>query len=486
MPSKYEYKYDLNPLTAVIPVGVRDIDELVSGTSLSADRVRVFLHQLYVSWIFDELNDRKRTDVFHKDGWVLLSSKRLTALLTNKYKKYEVFLESEGIIQIKRNSLGFKSYVTGERSTSFRLTPGVIKPINGKRFRQEKINEYKVLKAIHLDQIKFEVALNEGNGSSILPYCSAHEQMNNMLSQFYFDVDGVSQFVDQVSKGNILLTRESNRGIIDCEAIVQLINEGTASKPIVCSFGERFHSSFTRIPREYRHYLRIKRIEEELTSVDISNCQVYIVAIIINFPEQVKKVLPEFEYVLDKIKEIPKTKSRLFLEHCIQGTIYEYWQQVRGLDSRDDSKNELIKRVLFDKTSYRQQKYQIARDTFRSQFSDVWDTINTMKTISNDEFQLVEDICLDRKGHFSNKHLHKIISSMCQRFESRVMTGMVVPCLIKQDLGPFLTIHDSVVVPYSKAGLVSVTIQNCFLKLGITPPKVKIERYGKSYPGIDG
>jgi hypothetical protein len=477
MPSIYTPTNKVVPLTVVLPINLENIDELVQGTKLCPDRIKVLLHQIYSLWIFDELNDKKRDGHYHKEGWVKLSAERLKVLLTKNYTKYDEFLEDNRIIEIKRTHNGTKSYVSGERCTPYRINPRLLNPKNGRRFKHQKIIKYGALKAIQNDQLKFEKDQYSDKFRKIIPFCSIHKKMNKMLSSFYFDTDGLSKFISKVGSGQVILKRKSNRGIIDAEMSAYLINDNSIPKPIVCFFGERFHSAFTRLPREYRSFLRIKNVDEPLCSVDISNCQPFIVAIILAFPEVAKKVLPEFEYVLDKIKEIPRTKLRQYLELCANGGIYEHWKDERGLDERDDAKTEIIERVLFDTLSSRK-KYRELRNWFSKRFDDVWKGIQVMKSITESELPLVKSICLDDKGNFSEKELHKTISCMCQRFESRIMTGLIVPALIKEGVGPFLTIHDSVLLPESKSVIAKNIFIDCFERLGVTPPTIKIDPYG--------
>ena len=478
MGGKHKREKEFDPVTCVLPVGLPCLKERAEAEGLSIHRLKILLHQIYYVWIFDELNDEKREEPFHKDGWVTLSSKRLQVLCTPLYRDYEKFLEKNNVIEIKYNQIGKKSYIDGVRCTPYRISPRLLKPKNGSRFKHEKITDHKTLKSINNDQERFEKGQYSNEFNSLIPFCSIHYKMEEMLSSFYIDTNSLSKFISKTESGQIILKRESIIGVIDAEMAAYLINDNSIPKPIVCFFGERFHSIFSRLPREYRYFLRIKNVNEPLCSVDISNCQPYIVAVILSFPEEVKKVLPEFEYILDKIKEIPKIKLRLFLEYCVNGEIYEYWQDERGLEERDEAKLEIIKRVLFDSPLYRQKKYKKIRELFEQRFSDVWEGLLTMKSITATELPLLKSICINDKGNYSEKELHKTISCMCQRFESRLLTGMIVPALINKDVGPFLTVHDSVILPESKSIFAKQIFIDCFKRLGVKSPTVKIESYG--------
>ncbi len=479
MGGKHKRKYNVEPLTCVLPIGIESVEDLVRGTSLCPDRIKVLLHQIYTCWIFDELNEKKREKHFHKEGWVNLSSKRLDSLLTDKYNSYEKFLEDHQIIEIKRTHSGTKSYVSGVRCTPYRINPTLLVPINKRRFKHERIHDYKTLKAIQLDKNSFQQDLYSDDITSIIPFCTIHKKMENMLSNFYFDVDGLSEFVSKVATGQIKLKRKSIQGIIDAEMVAYLINDQSDLKPIVCAFGERFHTSFTRLPREYREFLRIKGVSEPICSVDISNCQPFLVSLIISHPQIVKQILPEFTAVLDKITKLHFLTALHFDELCTDGGIYEFWLENRhDLSNREEAKDEFIKRILFDSESRTEKKYDFAKLRFKILFPDVAEAVSIMKNMDEKELPLIKDLFLDKKGKFGGKkYYHKTISAMCQRLESRILTGLIVPALIKNDLGPFLTIHDSVLIPESKSEHAKKIFEDCFIRLVGKPPTIKIDTY---------
>src|SRR5690606_4626257 len=145
-----------------------------------------------------------------------------------------------------------KSYVSGVRCTPYRINPTLLFPIQGRRFKHQKIHSYKALKAIQVDQNKFKKDLYSNVVTAIIPFCTIHKKMESMLSKFYFESEGLSEFVSKVAIGQIKLKRKTTRGVIDAEMVTYQINNQSGLKPVLCAFGERFHTSFTRLPREYR------------------------------------------------------------------------------------------------------------------------------------------------------------------------------------------------------------------------------------------
>jgi len=480
MPKKYIPKYKLKPLSAVIPINCPDLDRLVAGTTICPDRLRVLLHQIYISWIFNEFTYKKQDNYFHMDGWVTLSALRLKVLLTSNYTRYEKFLEEKGIIEIKHSNAGNKSFVQNGRCTPYRTKPSLLIGTGKRKFRNEKITAYQALVGVHLDKKNLEDHVYAADTLKLNDYLPVHEKMYAMFNDFYFDRAGLSLFLSKVESGEIKVKRERTKGLFDAELLTEMINDGSVSKPVICNFGERFHSVFTRLPREFRHFLRVRAVDEPLCSVDIANCQPYLVSLMCSHPDVIQNLLPEFKIVLEKVKMVPNRTRRHFLELCSKGEIYEFWRDERNLAERDDAKDEIIKQILFSSITYEQKKSIQAKKDFLRWFPDVHKSIEVIKSITEIELPIMKEIFLDKYGNFGGrKYYHKTISCMCQRLESRMIIHMVVPTLLKREgVGPFLTIHDSVVLPFSKAEIAKNAIVDCFAALGIKPPKIKIDVYG--------
>ena len=126
MPKKKKRKYEFRKITAVVPTKIGHIEDLVEGTKLNPDRVKVLLHQIYYTWLFDESNEKKRKTTEHEEGWVRLCSSRLQVLLTAKYKLYEQFLVEKNIIEIKLSNEGNKSAIHGKECAKYRINPSLL------------------------------------------------------------------------------------------------------------------------------------------------------------------------------------------------------------------------------------------------------------------------------------------------------------------------------------------------------------------------
>jgi hypothetical protein len=62
---------------------------------------------------------------------------------------------------------------------------------------------------------------------------------------------------------------------------------------------------------------------------------------------------------------------------------------------------------------------------------------------------------------------------MTQRLESRLLYGIVVRLLIKQNITPIITIHDSVMVPESLEQTVKDAFKEAFTRAGLPYPSLK-------------
>ena len=81
---------------------------------------------------------------------------------------------------------------------------------------------------------------------------------------------------------------------------------------------------------------------------------------------------------------------------------------------------------------------------------------------------------LNRYGFFEGeKSYHKALACMMQRMESRIMLLRIAPKLIEAGLTPFVTVHDSFILPAHFAKKAEEIITNEFKILGVNHPQIK-------------
>lgn len=166
------------------------------------------------------------------------------------------------------------------------------------------------------------------------------------------------------------------------------------------------------------------------------------------------------------------------MKYCAEGIIYDFWQEYRGHDSRNEAKEELIKGVLFEKPLRRKKFYKKARQGFYLLFPDVWQCILKIKNITEEELPCLREVYVDRLGQYDELALHKNVSLMCQRLESRLLLGKVAQKLLCDDATkPFITIHDSIFFAESELDKIKNTFSQCFQDLGLPQPTLKLTTY---------
>lgn len=460
-------KKNLPELTCVIPKLATDIDVLADGNKLLADRVRVLLHNIYSAWIYADRIDENKNDEYHLKGWVNISASKLQSLLTQNYECIIKFCEESKLIQVKRTVRGTKSYIVNERSTPYRINPNLL-PTEGKRYRKEKITEYKVIKAVSAYSSKKRTVQTSDSSNPLL---------ESMLGDFCFDLDKVDSFIEDVLTGKIKLDRKTIRGVVDSHYLCSSINEGQYYTS-TDRFGERFHTPFTHIPREIRPFLRLRNDSEPLCMVDIANSQPYFISVLLNSPLKLISVLPECEYLLELLHNEKRGDKRLFQELSVNGNIYEYLSAARNLNDRNHAKKEIIEAILFSNHNYNQKKHEEARKCFAQHFAEVWKTLINIKSAGPEALPFIIDLYTTKRGKFDCRALHKNVSMICQRLESRILIGKVAVELANNfSVSSFLTIHDSFVIKTSDEKIVRETISQCFHALGLPVPKMKTTYY---------
>jgi hypothetical protein len=336
----------MNTAKCVIPIGLPYVEELVSGTKLKPDRLKLILHQFYVSYIFNELGDK--TNYFHKDGWVTLDANRLKKLCKH-YNAYLNLLEQKGIIEVKRNPItGNKSYVRNKRACAYRILPKYLRPQNNRRFRIETITDYTTVKSITKDKIQYSKNVVKNKNIAV---SSSHKILYEMMNDVGVDTDALDALLSTLKPQDLKRKRNSLEGIYDARILVDLMinsDDEDLPMPTVDTFGERLHSIFTRMPSEFRKFFYVKSTGEPFKTIDICNSQAYMLALIISHPEKLKKLLPEFEPLLIKLEKMKSDEHKYFFHLCKEGKIYDHWAGLRGI-TRNEAKDEIIKRILFSK-----------------------------------------------------------------------------------------------------------------------------------------
>lgn len=440
-----------------IPINFPDIDLLVQGTNLKADKIRVLLHQLFLSRLkqtgYKPKGKKRNKSWYYNKGFVPLKAVILADLLTKKYTHYLSFLEDKGLISCLGSASSKRAYTAGKMSIHYKIPDEYFhNPSTVRHFRKETIKDACTIKAVNRVNGRHEK--NNHRGVALE---SVHQALIVMEKTIRFDITKVETWMQSQTK------------VIDPMQLelMEAIKNGYFSSSIDV-FGERLHTPLKRISRDLRKFMYFKGHENcELASIDICNSQLYFSTLLAH-PEIVKRFLPEFHPVIDIFKEYASEEDFLFYtKKCQDGKIYKFWKTVRKKKTRELAKKELIKVLFCSNTSKQRGVKKFARF-----FPSVYACFRKIKSLNEDQLPFIKETYLDC-GVYEPDRYHCNLSCATQRLESRIFLTQIAAACIDKNTGPFVTIHDSIICLKEKRALVEQIIRDEFRKLSLIAPALK-------------
>lgn len=460
--------------TVNVPVNFPNIDTLLADdttNNLKADKVRLFLHQMFLSRLrqsgYKNKNVNSPVTRIHEEGYVSLSSNLLKSLLGARYKSIIGFLVKNGLVIKRRSVSSDSSYMPGTIAIQYKFRSDLLHaPDTLRCFRKEKIFDKCTIKAIKRTRNKYRLASPVNERS--IPKERIHLELELMEQMVKFNSDTAEEWAKEYLQIHNCDERISNKVTEDIE-LISAINDGYFISK-VDQFGERIHSPLKRVSKRMRPFMYFEDCnDEKLISIDICCSQMYFSTLLFN-PLVVDSIIPEFSIINDyTISYSEKEDVKIFTEQCVNGTIYNIWDNIRQLNSRDKAKLELIK-IFF---SSRYSKTAGLRE-FKNIYPNVWKCFDYIKSLDEEKLKFITSTYLDKKGRYKEKSLHCNLSCITQRFESRIFLKLICNALLKQNLKPFLTIHDSVFISKKFQKQAENIINQEFYRLGINPPALKI------------
>lgn len=449
-----------SPIAVKIPVSFPDIEDLVNGTNLKADKMRVFLHQIYLSRLnqigYDTESSSKMQSWLYKARWVPLHSALLKQLLTCEYTKYRDFLEKKGLLFLRETSSSEAAYTPGHMSIHYTIPEGLFHAEGQIRhFRSEMITDLRTIKAILRVRDRYAIKVQPKH----LKLEPIHEALLLMEKTVRFDiVKAESWFRSHPNENSEILE------------LLGEINSGVFSSSVDL-FGERFHTPLKRCKGELRQYMYFEgRTGSEIMSIDFCNSQLYFSTLLTN-TEVVKKMLPEFLPIIGFANRYSSEPDfLLYIDQCCKGTIYSYWQDLRNHPNRDTAKAEMIG-VLFCGNKSKQSGVKEFKEHFPSVAKFFWH----IKALKEDELPFIKSIYIDHRGRREKGRLHRNLSCATQKLESRMIIKQISVACINKNIGPFFTIHDSVFCLKEGVDTTVQIIKDEFQKIGLRPPALKIK-----------
>ncbi len=471
-------KENNNNYIAYIPINFPDINLLVEGTELKADKIRILLHQLFLSRLsqsgYTGVQKDNQLNYFYNDGYVALHTSVLKLLLSTRYKKYISFLVENKLITTRESPSSKRAYTPGLTSIHYKIESDLLSvPGSYRHFRRETICDKCSIKAVQKTSERFHQSTSRNNRS--IELSPIHNTLFAMEQTIRFDMVAAEAWVDTfiASLSNDKSLTEEKKDIITFNWGFELerlnaINEGYFRYK-VDQFGERLYSPLKMVNREMRQFMYFDgNRNEDLMCFDISNSQIYFSALLAN-PSVINNVIPEFSVVAEYSSEyFEKPDFKRFINSAADGTIYNVWQSIRNIENRDVAKKELIA-ALFSRRKCRMDGVA----AFKAAYPSVWLFFDFIKSLTEAQLPFITQTILDKRGVYKENSYHCNLSAAVQRLESRIFIKRFCESLLSNNIKPFFTIHDSIYFPSRYKTDVERIFNETFIELGVTPPKLK-------------
>jgi hypothetical protein len=438
---------ELKPLTVQIPIWIESVEEIAIKANLKPDRAKAVLHQFFLAWFKNEMI-RKNKKVNLLPEYFAVSSEILKEIGTRDYNRYVTLLLKGKIIERKENSNGGRCYSPGRHAQLYRW----ILPVNYVgilQFRIDKITDFLTIKSIlrtrdNHQKVSFKMG-EERENSSIFETLKSYVLETTIINADYQLIDEVTWFV-------------------------------------VDDFGRRFHHIISSMPKEQRKFLRFKGHEQTpLVTIDFKNSQPFFSAML-SSKTLIDTLLPEFKAALPLAEQlINKPDFLLYRQLCVEGRLYEFFLEALGIDpsikvERDKIKETLFRAVLFSrKRVYGDDKR--FKLHFQSAFPSVFSFFSAIKQMNEDELPELKSIIIPNNANFKFKqsnNSYKLLASMMQRAESRMIYQVIAPRLIEAGI-KFITVHDSFIVLPEKVEQTNIIIRESFESICLPSPKLSIK-----------
>jgi hypothetical protein len=466
---KYKKENKPKPLSVRIPAWVENIDEIATANKLDGDRMRVLLHQFFLSYLKNsKLRSGKAGRNFLPE-YFPVRSLLLRQTCTDNYIKYVNALIAAGVIEKRNYDSGKQSYVVGGHAQLYRwMIPNTY--YGGYSFRKEIVSAQKSVNAVLRTRDKYV----KENNKNALELAKSNPAYIDMLDYFN-DLVIIEPGQDEVSAHQIT----SDLKFLECE----LLANGDLSWFTMDDFGHRLHHPVATMPKDYRKYLRFKEyLDQPLAVLDVRNSQPYWSSVILN-KDLINAYLPEFIPLLEHIIRFErKPDLLLYRKLCVEGRLYEFLMEGMGLSTkdhetshkiRDDFKVLFFSSILYSKTRVFGEKSRF-RDSFRMQFPNVHAMFQTIKSMDETILPELKHIICPAGKKFKHKNsndAHKVFPCMMQRIESVMMFQVIAPKLIDAGIR-FVTVHDSFILLPQDVDQALKIVRNSFENLGIPAPTI--------------
>lgn len=386
-----------------------------------------------------------KRDHFWKKGWVFVHSKSFKSWVGNDYKDYLKVFEKAGIIEYDSKNYHEKKY-----PIKYRLSDWVMESKeDARKFKKVPYQSDRTLLRIAKKRVEKWERCEGGARGQLVKWAKD--------AGLEIDIQSLEAHVNETLKQKPEAFEEHIAIWINLSRLKEGFYFFSNPKD---SFGERLHTPFTNLKKEYRKFIRIKG--SDTVELDFKNSQLFFLACICINPKAAYEILlpgwketlglehytGAFEKCYEKRKDF-----KLFVKKSLDGQIYEYIQselKKQGINfDREKTKDTVFKCIFSDDKVNKKIKEKIGK---------VFPTIVELSNVLN-----------------SNQK--KLLPKLMQRFESRIVIDRIAKAVIEKGLGPVLTVHDSFICHPDNSDGIRSTIATMFLDLGFPEPQIRITAY---------
>ncbi len=450
-----------------------NIEELIPADLKGQARNKFHDRALYIiHLIITRLNTKKVFEKYLAEGYIRLMKKYLQNIMGKQTDLVIRVLKTKGVIEIDHD------YEVGQYSKGYILTPKYristfkkVKPISYQVTKIYKNNQDKIKKAQRKLELKIPKVLAQLSEPWSIDLEKALHWIEKFEEMFYHQVKA-STSIPAKNKSEII--SKYKQYLLYIRYQLTMIEQGNTKEYIIDNKAGRLHTIFTGLPRPLKNFLIMK--DEGLCSIDIKNSQPFLLGYMTTprfwkttqegkKEERAKEALTLMKIGQDIHKEILKNSSwkdersaiikivktseiltgkdfkELHLQ-CVHlrqlvsdGGFYEHIMKnfqnryisggVDRFGSRQATKQEVMRIMYFDARKKNAPFYAPFK-----QFEEVFTIAARIMTL------------IKRSG---GKNGYKEFPVLLQKLESKLMLEKVGEKMPKHI--PFLTIHDSLILP---------------------------------------
>ena len=461
-------------LMVKIPAWLPPVESIAGDADLITDRLRIVINQFFLCWLHANKSPNKKKMHILGNGYFPVSSAILREVATDRYIEYVDLLIQLGVIERKANYEGGRNYSPGFHSQLYRFLLPDIKGASLK-FRDEKVTDYRTIKSVLKKRDRYVLDDKEHIGKlKLLP---VHQTLKQYVLDTTIDME-LAAAIEREHNPDFATDAYSELDMLHLEAVCR----GDVGFFCVDSFGERFHHHILNLNKRFRPAIRFNGFEQTpLVSIDIACSQNYFCSML---PLFFDRLLHDFEPLRSLINELSKQPDYIYYRYlCETGKFNTYLGLMRDIDP-NIAKVEFFKAVIFAKRKIGPADVMM-RNEFRRFFPGVYKFFMAVKRLDETDLPALKDIIVETRGKYRvSNNSHKILPSLLQRLESRVVQILCEKIIAQGDegqgLAPILSIHDAFLVLPEHVDRTVDLINATFGELGVNPPVLVVKNLAEN------